>query len=142
MPRGISLYGSLPRQLADADSFAMRLKAILDLRTRYAIATARQIDIPQVSNRGLLVAVHDLSENGGFSEGLLQATVLNFSLDDVVGGVRSDHLQPGSIVTDMFSGEVLGLVDDLNTFAIALGPHEETSLLIEPPTDDSNPPRG
>jgi trehalose synthase len=137
MPRGISLYGSLPHQLADPDSFASRLKTILDLRSRYAIATSHQVDVPQVSHKGLLVAVHDLSETREATGERLQATVLNFSLDDVSGSVRSEHLQPGSMVTDMLSGEVLGTVDDLNTFGITLGPHEGTSLLIEPAEGDS-----
>ena len=40
MPRGISLYGSLPAQLADESSFACRLRDILAVRKRYGIATS------------------------------------------------------------------------------------------------------
>ena len=52
MPRGISLYGSLPAQLADRDSFACRLRDILAVRKRYGIATGIQLDVPQVSQQG------------------------------------------------------------------------------------------
>ena len=137
MPRGISLYGSLPQQLEDPNSFAMRLKVILDLRSKYSIATSHQIDVPQVAHKGLLVAVHELRDAATAGSSPLQATVLNFSLESFDGSVRSEHLPPGSTVTDMLSGEALGTVDDLNTFRIELGPHEGTSLLIEPPTDTS-----
>ena len=43
MPRGCSLYGSLPDQLRDPSSFASRLRHILTVRTRYRIATGVQL---------------------------------------------------------------------------------------------------
>ena len=51
MPRGRSLYGTLSEQLADPRSFASRLRRIIDVRRRYGIATATQIDVPDVSHR-------------------------------------------------------------------------------------------
>jgi len=51
MPRGRSLYGSIPDQLADDTSFARQLQAILRVRSHYGIATSQQIDIPD-SQRG------------------------------------------------------------------------------------------
>ena len=41
MPRGTSLYGSLPQQLQDPNSFASRLREVLAVRTRHGIATSR-----------------------------------------------------------------------------------------------------
>ena len=72
MPRGISLYGPLPAQLADPNSFARRLAEILAVRKRYGIATSVQLDVPTVSNKAMLVMVHQLSDAE-------QVTVLNFS---------------------------------------------------------------
>ncbi len=46
MPRGRSLYGSIPEQLADETSFLRQLQAILKVRSHYGIATSTQIDIP------------------------------------------------------------------------------------------------
>ena len=40
MPPARSLYGTLPEQLADPDSFARRLRAIIEVRRRSGIATA------------------------------------------------------------------------------------------------------
>ena len=80
MPRGISLYGSLPAQLQDSSSFARRLAEILAVRKRYGIASSVQLDVPQVSNKAMLVMVHQLSDAE-------QVTVLNFSAHPISGSV-------------------------------------------------------
>ncbi len=128
MPRGVSLYGSLPEQLDNPDSFARRLARILAVRKQYGIASAIQLDVPQVSNKAMLVMVHQLSDAE-------QVTVLNFSNAPISGSVISEHLIPGSVLVDMFTDEELGEVDDLHTFPIALGPHEGRSLLVLCPGD-------
>lgn len=126
MPAGRSLYGSLPEQLADPSSFASGLRRILEVRSKHAIATARQIDIPDVSNKAELVMVHELAD------GLLQITALNFSGEAITGSVRSEHLPGGARLTDMFTGEDLGTVDDLHTFSLSLDGYAGRSLLVTP----------
>ena len=69
MPRGVSLYGSLPAQLQDSSSFARRLAEMLAVRKRYGIATS-VLDVPQPSNKAMLVMVHQLTDAE-------QVTVLN-----------------------------------------------------------------
>ena len=100
MPRGRSLYGSIPEQLADETSFLRQLQAILRVRSHYGIATSRQVDIPEVSHKGMLVLVHQLEDPGQH-----QLTMLNFANEDIAGTVRSEHLPPGSQVMDMFTGK-------------------------------------
>jgi hypothetical protein len=128
MPRGVSLYGSLPAQLRDSTSFACRLAEILAIRKRYGIATSIQLDVPQVSNKAMLVMVHQLSDAE-------QVTVLNFSAHAISGSVISEELVPGSVLVDMFTDEEVGEVDDLHTFPISLEPHEGMSLLVLCPGD-------
>jgi trehalose synthase len=128
MPRGKSLYGSLPEQLADETSFGCRLRDMLAVRKRYGIAGAVQLDVPSVSHKAMLVMVHQLNDAE-------QVTVLNFSADAISGTVRSDHLVPGSLLVDMFTDAELGEVDDLNSFSVSLGPHEGRSLLVLCPGD-------
>ena len=60
MPAGRSLYGPLPDQLEDPSSFARRLSRIIAVRRRHGIATATQVDVPDVSHRAMLVMVHRL----------------------------------------------------------------------------------
>lgn len=130
MPRGRSLYGSIPDQLAEDDSFLRQLQAILKVRSHYGIATSRQIDIPEVSHRGMLVLVHQLDDPGRY-----QLTVLNFANEDVAGTVRSLKLPSGSEVSDMFSGRHLATVDDLHSFGVELAAHQGLSLLVEAPPE-------
>jgi trehalose synthase len=128
MPRGTSLYGSLRAQLQDSTSFVRRLAEILAIRKRYGIATSIQLDVPHVSNKAMLVMVHQLTDAE-------QVTVLNFSAHAISGSVSSEALVPGSVLLDMFTDEEVGEVDDLHTFTISLAPHEGKSLLVLCPGD-------
>jgi trehalose synthase len=124
MPRGRSLYGSLPEQLKNENSFASRLRRILTVRRRYGIATGTQIDIPAVSNQALLVMVHRLESQ------LVQVTALNFSHSQIFEQVTSEHFGPGATVIDMSSERRLGQVDERRSFPISLRPYQGMSLLV------------
>ncbi|MDA0136830.1 maltose alpha-D-glucosyltransferase [Solirubrobacter deserti] len=126
MPAGRSLYGTLSEQLADQNSFASGLRRILEVRARYGIAIAKQIDVPDVSNKAELVMVHELTD------GNLQITALNFSGEEITGSVRSEHLPPGAQLTGMFDDADLGTVDDLRSFSLTLGPYAGRSILVTP----------
>lgn len=130
MPRGRSLYGSIPEQLDDDTSFLRQLQAILRVRSHYGIATSRQVDIPEVSQKGMLVLVHQLEDPTQH-----QLTILNFANEDIAGTVRSEHLPPGSHVMDMFTGKTVGTVDDLHSFAVEMPRHHGMSLLVEAPPE-------
>ncbi|MFC7672420.1 maltose alpha-D-glucosyltransferase [Mycolicibacterium sp. GCM10028919] len=132
MPRGRSLYGSIPEQLEDDASFLRQLQAILRVRSHYGIATSRQIDIPEVSHRGMLVLVHQLADEDRY-----QLTVLNFANEEVAGTVRSDKIPAGGVVSDMFTGKPMATVDDLHSFAVEMPPHHGMSLLVEAPPADA-----
>lgn len=133
MPRGRSLYGPLPEQLADETSFIRQLQAILRVRSHYGIATSRQIDVPEVSHRGMLVMVHQLDEEGRY-----QLTVLNFANEEVAGTVRSKTLPPGARVSDMFTGHAFATVDDLHSFTVEMPAHHGMSLLVEVVPEDED----
>lgn len=124
MKRATSLYGSLPEQIRDSNSFARRLQKIIRIRTRHGIATSEQLDVPQVGHPGMLVMVHLLPG------GQTQATVLNFSGEDVLATVHSEHLPPGSVVIDMATQAELSSVDELHNFPLALGPYQGVALLM------------
>ena len=124
IPRGRSLYGSLPEQLEDPSSFARQLQAILAVRQRYGIATSRQVDVPDVSHKSMLVLVHQPADPA-----MLQLTVMNFSAEPISGTVRSEFLSPGSLVKNLFSDEQVAIVDDLSSFHVEMGPHEGLALM-------------
>ena len=131
MPRGTALYGALPTQLQDPNSFVRRLSDILSIRARYGIATATQLDIAAVSDPAMLVMVHALDTG-------LQVTALNFSSRTVVGAAVSDHLVVGSTVTDMLTNTRLPHVDENHTLRLNLQPHQGLSLLVTPDRRTNN----
>jgi hypothetical protein len=124
MPAGRSLYGTLSAQLADETSFARGLQRILEVRRKYKIASAEQIDVPDVAHKAELVMVHRLPDDG------LQVTVLNFSGELISGSVRSEQLPPGATVIDAFTGEQIGKVDDLHSFTLEVGGYCGRALLV------------
>ena len=130
MPMARSLYGPLPDQLADPGSFASRLAAVLAVRKRYGIATAEQLDIPEVPRPGLLVMVHRLPA-GSAEPGAIQATVLNFGTEPVTARVGSAHFRPRAGVRDLLTGTVLGAVEDDGTVTVSLDVHEGRALVLE-----------
>ena len=131
MPRGRALYGALPAQLADGESFASRLAGILALRREHGIATASQVDIPEVAHAGMLVLVHRLDDGDPQADAPMQVTVLNFSPEPTEGTVRSEQLAPGSEVVDAATGEAVGRVDDLQSFSVSLPAYGALFLLLE-----------
>jgi trehalose synthase len=126
LPRGTSLYGSLPDQLKDGRSFVSRLRKVLAVRARYRIATSVQVDVPAVPDNALLVMVHLLDT------GAMQVTVLNFGQTTINETVTSEHLPIGGAVVDMFADRTIATVDHTHSFPIALEAHRGMSLLIAP----------
>lgn len=126
MPKSVNIYGTLPNQLTDVDSFAVRLKNILKIRDKYSIDLSKQIDIPTVTHKSMLVMVHQLSSSE------YQATVLNFADAEIDNQIISTYLPIGYIVTDMFSKDYIGIIDKQHGFRVNLQPYQGTSFLIEP----------
>jgi trehalose synthase len=124
IPRGRSLYGSLPQQLQEPDSFAARLRHILELRSRCGIATAVQLDVPAVPDKAMLVMIHELNT------GQVQMTVLNFAARPISGRITSQHLPASSTVIDMSTGATVANIDAQHTVAVTLAPHEGRSLRL------------
>ena len=126
IPRGTSLYGSLPVQLQDPTSFARGLARIIDVRNRFGIATAVQLDVPTVSHKGLLVMVHELADAS------LEVTVLNFTSEEIAATVQSQCLPAGSPAVNLFTDEQIGTVDELHSFPITLAPYEGVPVVVRP----------
>ncbi|CAG7591553.1 maltose alpha-D-glucosyltransferase [Rhodococcus opacus] len=126
IPRGTSLYGSLPVQLQDPASFARGLARIIDIRNRFGIATAVQLDVPTVSHKGLLVMVHELADSS------LEVTVLNFTSEEIAATVQSQFLPAGSPAVNLFTDEQIGTVDELHSFPISLAPYEGVPVVVRP----------
>ncbi|OAI57920.1 hypothetical protein AYO47_00060 [Planctomyces sp. SCGC AG-212-M04] len=76
--RAAILYGSLPEQLKDRDSFVSRIGRMLKARKQYHIAEGELLAVPAVKNKGLCILVIGLPGDAPAA-----VTVLNFSREPV-----------------------------------------------------------
>lgn len=76
LPRAKALYGSVPDQLRDPDSFASRLKTMLAARKKYRVAEGELVAVPEPKDHGLCALVLRLPDHP------LAVTVLNFGRDE------------------------------------------------------------
>ncbi len=125
VPRARSLYGTLPDQLIDPDSFVNRLRGVLSLRARLSIAESTLLEVPDVDHPELLVLVMRLPD------GSMAASVLNFSAEPVVETVlHTDLAVPGADIVDLGNDTVLGTVDEEHGVRVLLGAHDGRVLRI------------
>lgn len=73
MPKAQALYGPIPDQLKDPDSFASKVKDILEIRKAYGIDRSEITALPVVKSKGVVVMVNKLPEGEG-----IQVTAINF----------------------------------------------------------------
>jgi trehalose synthase len=124
LPRGRSLYGSLPDQLVDPDSFVSRLRSMLALRARHAIAEAALVEVPDVDAAGVLALVLRLLD------GTVVVTVINFSAETCETTVRSEHFAAGVETVDLGTDEAQGVVDPVHGLRLTLSGHEARVLRV------------
>ncbi len=78
LPRATALYGPLPEQLRDPESFASRLKRMLRARDRYQIQLGKLLAVSEVQNSSLAVLELELPDRASYA-----VTALNFGRDRV-----------------------------------------------------------
>lgn len=125
MPKALSLYGSLPDQLADPNSFASRLSRILAVREQHGIATGQLLDVPDVPAPSVLVMINRLAV------GAIQVTLLNFSEEPVSGPVISAYLPAGGRLVDLTTNEDIGIVAANGSFTLDLPGFGGLALIIK-----------
>ena len=124
LPKARMLYGSLNEQLQNPDSFASQLRKMLAVRQAYALASSRQILIPEVSNPSLLLMVHELPAGKG-----IQITALNFGPQPISEDLYLPDIGPG-VVVDMINERLEGELSESGQLTINLDGYEGLSLRI------------
>lgn len=126
--RAPSLYGSLKQQLEEPNSFANQLKRLIAVRKDYCIGESRQIAIPDVIARSLLVMVHELPAGRG-----KQVTALNFG-DERLQEIVALPISGTGAVVDMISESILGDLSETGELSLVLAPYQGLCLrIIEAP---------
>ncbi|MGV8910831.1 MAG: maltose alpha-D-glucosyltransferase [Propionicimonas sp.] len=126
LPVTTSLYGYLPDQLANPHSFAARLATILKVRKRHGIAAGTFLDVPDVSNKSMLVMVNRLEK------GVIQITALNFGQEKITGRVQSEHIPAGRVI-DLSTRRKVADVDDLGGFTVELPAFGGLAMIVKEP---------
>lgn len=124
IPVATALYGSLPDQLENPDSFVARLAKILRVRKRHGLATGRLVAVPEVGHKSLLVMVNELAV------GATQVTVLNFSPEKLVARVQSNAIPAGRVI-DLTTRRKVDVVDNLGGFTVTLPPWGGAALIVK-----------
>jgi trehalose synthase len=126
LPVAMALYGPLPKQLKNADSFASQLARMLKARADLQLYAARLVDLPAVRAKGLLVLVHELPEGGG-----LEITAINFANAPVEETVMIQGAGVNTQAIDVLDAKapVLAL-DSANGLRLRLKPYEGRALQI------------
>jgi hypothetical protein len=123
----VTLYGPLPRQLEDRDSFTSRLARILKARAQLHLSTARLLDLPPVRARGLFVVVHQLPDSAD-----IEVTAINFADRPVSESVPLPAAPPGSKGTDALDSQAATLeVSPDGTLPLVLQGYEGKALRIK-----------
>jgi trehalose synthase len=114
LPVATAIYGPLPQQLKDRNSFASQLARMLKARADMRLYAGRLTDIPQVETKGLLVLVHEVPDNGG-----REITAINFgstpieetvAIKDLVPDAKAfDALDPKAPALDVGAGGTIRL---------------------------------
>jgi trehalose synthase len=136
LPRARTLYGSLPEQLKDPDSFASQLKRILAARKRYHIAEGELVAVPDVAESALCVLITRVPEPSA-----LAVTALNFGQEPIRERVDLDEVEAlrglalaGRPVLDSVSGEAAGEVEAQGGLSIELQGWSAKTFIIEQAT--------
>jgi trehalose synthase len=126
LPRAVALYGALPRQLEDPDSFASQLGRLLKVRADLKLYAAQLLDAPSVKAPGLLVLVHELPEHGG-----LEVTAINFGAQAVDETVAIHGATAGAQASDALNRQAPALALGAGgTLPLHLDPYEGKVLRI------------
>ena len=97
---------------------------MLNVRRRYQIYKSRQLHVPDVKSKGLLIMIHELPEELG-----LQVTAINFGPEPLEETVAVDEANPGHVL-NMFTDEVEGVISDQGQFTVYLNGYEWKSFLL------------
>jgi trehalose synthase len=139
LPRTRTLYGPLPQQLKDPDSFAMQLKRMLVARKKYKIELAKLVAVPETSHSAVCLLVMHPPDSGSTI-----ITALNFSHESVREEVDFKKLMQtlglnssGNVILNCLTDKAEGSIDNEGKMRISLAPWTGKTYSIETRTRKS-----
>jgi len=134
LPEAQTLYGPLPQQLQDPNSFMSRLKAMLTAREKYGIKNATMNAVPPVADASVAVLVMTLPDSRS-----LAITALNYGqtttsstvdLTQIPPGIAAEELA-GLAAVDAISDENAGTVSSTGSLPIDLEGLQGRTIVVQ-----------
>jgi maltose alpha-D-glucosyltransferase/alpha-amylase len=111
LPKAQALYGPLPQQLTNPDSFVSQLKKILAARKKFRIAESDMAAAPDDADQAIVELMMKLPDNGGVA-----VTVLNYARDPKTVTVDFSQVKDVSV-----SGTAHDIVADQDVGSVSSG---------------------
>lgn len=133
LPEAQALYGPLPQQLQDPNSFMSRMKEMLAAREKYNIKDATMNAVPPVNDSSVAVLAMTLPDSN------LAITALNYGreaknvevdLTQIPPGIQASALA-GAQTVDAISGESLGTVSSAGRLTINLDAIAGRTIVVQ-----------
>ncbi len=128
LPVATAIYGPLPQQLKDKNSFASQLARMLKVRADMRLHAGQLTDVPNVRAKGLFVLVHQLPNNGG-----REVTAINFGSAPVEESVTIKGSTPNGTAVDALDPKADAILVNANgALRIQLDAYEGKAFRIGP----------
>jgi maltose alpha-D-glucosyltransferase/alpha-amylase len=152
IPKAQTLYGPVPQQLSDANSFASKIKQMLAARKQYQIDQGTMNAVPPTGNKGVCVLEMTLPDSS------LAITALNYGRSAASAQVDLTQIPPGipasqvagQAVQDIVANQTAGTVGSDGKFSINLDALSAKTIVVKrqggtagatpPPTSGPTPP--
>lgn len=139
LPRAAALYGPLPEQLHDPESFVSRLQEMLRLREQSGVALSTLVAVPEAESEGVLVMLLQRPDDQGWI-----VTAINFSRDRAREKIRLPAQLAGRTAHQFFStgpGSAEDVrVSDGGDFVLDLEPRRARVFVVGEPLEPGRRP--
>ncbi|MBS0417929.1 MAG: maltose alpha-D-glucosyltransferase [Proteobacteria bacterium] len=126
LPVTVALYGPLPKQLENPDSFASGLTRMLKARADLHLYAGRLLDAPSVHAQGLFVLVNQLPDTSD-----LEVTAINFGSSPVDEAVVIRGATQDAAVTDVLDAHApKAAIGAGGLLRVSVGAHQGKALRI------------
>lgn len=126
IPKAKELYGPLPLQMKNPNSFCRQLQKILRVRKLYHLPSAELIDVVDVYHPELLVLLHELPGSSN-----LQITAINFGQKPLEEILNIDGIS-GCAAIDMMDRKPNPPHLQKNSYPLEIGPLSGKVILFQP----------
>ena len=129
LPRAKAIYGSIPEQLQDENSFVSHLQRILRIRKKYGVDASTLASVPETQSHGAVFMLLECPEESGW---VLAA--VNFGRESAQERVRLPELAGRSLRLAYSTTSADGVridVSDQGEVSVVLGPIQADVFVVE-----------